>query len=254
MSTHTHRMRSLWMGLAFAAVLFPAALTTPAIAHAATRTGGVPSPPGDLYEPPHPLPHAPPGTLIWAKRVKGLTLNPPAAIWQILYHSRSRTGHDIAVSGFAIVPTAPGRMATDPSTPGRMAPQDSATNAHRHTRSETTFRRSADSSSSVARYSSPPTTRASAPPVSRPDLSALAEAHAGARQHPRRRNPPRCRNSGKVVVAGHSQGGAAALMSAEQAPTYAPELDLVGVAARHPASSSRPWSTTSQPRPLGGST
>ena len=107
MSPHIYRLRSLWMGLALAAVLVPAALTTATIADASTRSAGVPSPPGDLYEPPHPLPLAPPGTLIWAKKVKGLTLNPPATIWQILYHSRSRTGHDIPVSGFAIVPTAP---------------------------------------------------------------------------------------------------------------------------------------------------
>ena len=41
-------------------------------------------------------------------------------------------------------------------------------------------------------------------------------------------------NLGEVVVAGHSQGGAAALLSAEQAPKYAPELNLVGVAALAP--------------------
>src|SRR6478752_5626471 len=102
MSTHTCRLRSLWIGLALAAMPIPTTLTTPAIADAATRSADVPSPPGDLYAPPHPLPHAPPGTLIWAKKVKGLTLNPPSTIWQVLYHSQSRTGHDIAVSGFAI--------------------------------------------------------------------------------------------------------------------------------------------------------
>ena len=107
LNTHTRRPRSLWIGVALAAVLVASALMTPPIADASTRSAGVPSPRGDLYEPPHPLPLAPPGTLIWAKKFKGLTLNPPSTIWQILYHSRSRTGHDIAVSGFAIVPKAP---------------------------------------------------------------------------------------------------------------------------------------------------
>ena len=62
--------------------------------------------PGDLYSPPDPLDPAPPGTLIWAEEVGGLQLNPPASVWRMLYHSRSRDDRDIAVSGFAIVPTA----------------------------------------------------------------------------------------------------------------------------------------------------
>ena len=66
---------------------------------------GPPAPNGNLYQPPKPLPHRPPGTLIWAEKVP-LPLNPPATVWQILYHSRSLAGKDIAVSGFAIVPTS----------------------------------------------------------------------------------------------------------------------------------------------------
>src|SRR4051794_40296325 len=100
MSAHPYRLRALWMGLGLTGVLMAPALTTAAIAQATTRSAGVAPPPGDLYEPPHPLPNAPPGTLIWAKKVKGLTLNPPSSSWQIRYHSQSRTGHDIAVSGF----------------------------------------------------------------------------------------------------------------------------------------------------------
>jgi hypothetical protein len=44
--------------------------------------------------------------LIWAERVE-LELNPPATIWRILYHSRDSINHDIAVSGFAVVPDSP---------------------------------------------------------------------------------------------------------------------------------------------------
>ena len=53
-----------------------------------------------------PLPSAPAGTLIWAQRVDQPALDPPGTIWRILYHSRSRTDADIAVSGFAVVPLA----------------------------------------------------------------------------------------------------------------------------------------------------
>jgi hypothetical protein len=66
-------------------------------------SAGPPAPPGDLYTPPRLLPHRAAGALIWAQRVP-LTLNPPATVWRILYDSRSRTGEDIAVAGFAIVP------------------------------------------------------------------------------------------------------------------------------------------------------
>jgi uncharacterized membrane protein HdeD (DUF308 family)/alpha-beta hydrolase superfamily lysophospholipase len=42
--------------------------------------------------------------------------------------------------------------------------------------------------------------------------------------------------SSRFAVAGHSQGGHAAMFAGEHAATYAPELDLVGVAALAPAS------------------
>ena len=54
--------------------------------------------------PPRRLPLKPAGTLIWAQKVP-LPLNPPATVWRILYHSRSLSGKDIAVSGCALVPT-----------------------------------------------------------------------------------------------------------------------------------------------------
>ncbi len=42
--------------------------------------------------------------------------------------------------------------------------------------------------------------------------------------------------SSRFAVAGHSQGGHAAMFTGQRPPTYAPELDLVGVAALAPAS------------------
>jgi hypothetical protein len=66
-----------------------------------------PAPVGDLYHPPTPLPAMSPGSLIWAEKVRQPPLNPPGTIWRFLYHSRSRTGTDIAVSAFAIVPVVP---------------------------------------------------------------------------------------------------------------------------------------------------
>ena len=234
MRTPTHRLRSLWIGLAVTSVLIPTTLTTPAIAHAATRSAGVPSPPGDLYEPPRPLPVAPPGTLIWAKRVKGLTLNPPAAIWQILYHSQSLAGHDIAVSGFAIVPTAP---APDGDRPvyawahGTAGLGDQCAPSHKIRDNLPPFGGQQVERGAVlvaTDYEGLGTPGLPTGPVG------LAEAHAVLDSIRAIATLPGVGTPGKVVVAGHSQGGAAALMSAEQAPTYAPELNLVGAAALAP--------------------
>jgi pimeloyl-ACP methyl ester carboxylesterase len=50
---------------------------------------------------------------------------------------------------------------------------------------------------------------------------------------------PPSRADSPVVIYGHSQGGHAALMAAEIAPTYAPELDVVGTIAAAPRASSR---------------
>jgi pimeloyl-ACP methyl ester carboxylesterase len=46
---------------------------------------------------------------------------------------------------------------------------------------------------------------------------------------------PAAHASDRVLVAGHSQGGQAALFAGELAPSYAPELDVLGVAAAAPA-------------------
>jgi hypothetical protein len=72
---------------------------------AVTHASGItpPAPRGDRCQPPRPLPRRPPGTLIWAQRLP-LPLTPAATVWRILYHSRSHTGKDIAVSGLALVP------------------------------------------------------------------------------------------------------------------------------------------------------
>src|SRR5205823_5163003 len=52
-----------------------------------------------------------------------------------------------------------------------------------------------------------------------------------------------------VVVAGHSQGGQAALFAGEIAPVYAPDLDVRGVAALAPATEVNTLFALDQTRP-----
>ncbi len=234
MSIVIRRWRSPWTGLALAAVLVASAVTTAPIANASTASAGVPTPPGDLYAPPRPLPVAPPGSLIWAKQFKGLTLNPPATIWRILYHSRSRTDHDIAVSGFAIIPTAPAPAGGRPVyawAHGTAGLGDRCAPSHEIRDNLPPYGGQQLERGAVlvaTDYQGLGTPGVPTGPVGR------AEAHAVLDSIRAVAGLPDVGDLGDVVIAGHSQGGAAALLSAEQAPEYAPELDLVGVAALAP--------------------
>jgi len=95
-------------GLAAACAICPFVLGSALLAACGSSRPTVvttPSSAARFYLLPHPLPRRPAGTLIRAERVP-LPLHPPATIWRILYHSRSASGRDMAVSGFAIVPAS----------------------------------------------------------------------------------------------------------------------------------------------------
>ena len=100
-------MKTVRVGIMIGVFALVAACGSSAHPESSANGPRVPTPPSNLYQPPNPLPAPPAGTLIWAQRVTGLPLHPPATIWRILYHSRNRDDHDIAVSGFAIAPNAP---------------------------------------------------------------------------------------------------------------------------------------------------
>lgn len=194
-----------------------------------------PAPPGDLYKPPRPLPKKPAGTLIWAQKVTRPTLNPPATIWRILYHSRSRTGDDIAVSGFAIVPKAPA-----PSG----APRPVYAWAHGTVGQGDRCAPSHEIRDSLPPYGGQQLERGAV--LVATDYEALgtpgvptytdgaAEGHAVLDSVRAVAELPGVGSPGPVVIAGISQGGAAALWAAQLAPTYSPDLDVRGVVALAP--------------------
>jgi pimeloyl-ACP methyl ester carboxylesterase len=186
------------------------------------------------YEPPSPLPAAPPGTLIRAQRVD-LPLNPPATVWRILYHSRSLSGRDIAVSGFAIVPAAAtsgdvrqvfawahGSMGqADRCAPSRhlrenLPPYGGQLIAHGVALVATDYE-------GLGTPGEPTT------------YVGIAEGHAVLDSIRALRALPSVGKLGPVVLAGHSQGGGAALWAAQLARTYAPDLNVHGVLALAPA-------------------
>jgi dienelactone hydrolase len=198
--------------------------------------GGVapPAPRGSLYAPPRPLPRRPAGTLIWAQKLP-LPLNPPATPWRILYHSRSRTGQDIAVSGFAIVPAI--------AAPGGARPVYAW--AHGSAGQADRCAPSRDVRDNLPPYGGQLVAQGVAlvatdyqglgTPGEPTVNDGIAEGHAILDSVRAIRQLPRAGTLGPVVIAGQSQGGGAALWAAELARSYAPALDLRGVLAFAPA-------------------
>lgn len=192
------------------------------------------APTGDLYRPPNPLPAGRPGQLIWAAQVTGLPIHPSSRVWRILYHSQTRTGRDVAVSGIAIVPTsaAPqgGRevYAWGHGTVGqgdRCAP-------------------SKDVLANLPPYGGEQLERGGVVVATDYDglgtpgiptyLDSVAEGRAMLDSVRAVAALPGVGALGPVVLAGHSQGGTAALFAAQIAATYAPELAVRATVAVAP--------------------
>jgi alpha-beta hydrolase superfamily lysophospholipase len=214
-----------------------AALAGLAACGSATRTNGAKplSSGADFYQPPRPLPTRPPGTLIRAETVLQPPLNPPATIWRILYHSRNLSGGDVAVSGFAIVPTSPAPTAARAVyawAHGSAGQADRCAPSH-------------DIGSNLPPYGGELVGHGVAlvatdyqglgTPGEATTYVGIAEGHAVLDSVRAAAQLPGVGKLGPVVIAGHSQGGGAALWAAQLARSYAPLLDVRGVLALAPA-------------------
>ncbi len=76
--------------------------STPAKALAYEKSDSLP--PGTFYEVPTPLPPGKPGALIRSREAYDFNLPTGARAIRVLYHSRSATGKDVAVSGVVLLP------------------------------------------------------------------------------------------------------------------------------------------------------
>jgi pimeloyl-ACP methyl ester carboxylesterase len=185
---------------------------------------------GDFYTPPDPLPLGKPGDLIRVDPVEDASRD-DVDTYRVMYHTRSKDGVDIAATGLIFVPrtSAPEGgwpiVASLHGTDGMIS--DCA-----------------------------PSRDTSTVPLSRPepDYVVAAPDYTGlgptGQVHPYISGIPEGRSTIDLVRAVHrlatvpvrdewvayglSQGGHAAVFTAEIAPTYAPELDLRGVIALAP--------------------
>src|SRR4051812_43103731 len=187
----------------------------------------------DFYTPPPNMPQKAPGTLI---RSTPITAPSGARAWKGLYPSRSVDGRDIPVSGVVVVPTSAAPKGGRPvvtwahGTAG-LADQCAPSKAADAASAVPYVKQFVDAGYVVAAtdYEGLGTPGVHPYLVGESEGRSVLDAARAARA---------LSGSGagdRVLVAGHSQGGEAALFAGELAQTYAPELDVLGVAAAAPA-------------------
>ena len=209
------------------------------VAVAAAAANGAPggklpreAPTGDAFYRPRGLHSGRPGDVVWTAPIIA-----PAGSrgWKILYHSQALDGHDIAVSGVVIVPTSKIPSGGRPviswahGTHGladACAPSKALDIAYRIPGIKD-FIKQGDIVVATD-YEGLGT------PGEHPYLVGESEARGVLDIVRAVRQLPGSGASATTLVYGHSQGGQAALFAGQIAPSYAPELHLLGVTAVAP--------------------
>ncbi len=185
-----------------------------------------------FYTPPAPLPSADPGDLIWSAPFKGI---PGAKAWKVLYHSRAIDGSDVAVSGVVVAPTEPAPASGRPVISWAHGTHGIADNCAPSRTADMVSRLPSIGKVVAQGYVVVATDyEGLGTPGTHPYLVGESEARsvldiAWAAQH-----LPGTDANAQTFVWGQSQGGQAALFAGEIAPTYAPDLDLLGIVSGAP--------------------
>jgi alpha-beta hydrolase superfamily lysophospholipase len=192
-------------------------------------------PPEGFYAVPDPLPPGPPGALVRATPIAGPPLLPGSRAWAVLYHSRDFDGRDVAVSGLVVVP------------PGAAPPGGRPLVVWGHG-SVGLADRCAPSRGGVMAAFGPwlgdqlqqdlvvtaTDYQGLGTPGPARSLIGLSAGRAVLDVARAARGLQAAGAGRRVVLAGHSEGGHAVLWAAELARSYAPELQVLGVAATAP--------------------
>jgi pimeloyl-ACP methyl ester carboxylesterase len=220
-----HRARVV--AVAVAALTFALVTVSPGAA------GAAPADDESFYQPPSPLPHRAPGTII---RSAPIAAPPGAQAWKVLYHSRAADGHDTAVSGVVVAPEGKAPKGGRPVVSwahGTTGLADQCAPSTRPAVASTLpyVRQLLDAGDVVAAtdYEGLGT------PGEHPYLVGQSEGRNVLDVARAARNLQDAGGSDRVLVVGHSQGGQSALFAGELASSYAPELHVLGVVAAAPA-------------------
>jgi pimeloyl-ACP methyl ester carboxylesterase len=189
-----------------------------------------------FYRTPDPLVAAPPGTMIRSEKLPA-SADPgvDANVYRVLYHSRSITGKDIAVSGVIAVPLQAPTSGGYPIVTWAHATTgiaDSCAPSRQPTTGIGYLQSWIDAGYVVAATDYEGLGTAGVHPylVGGSEGRSVLDAARAARHF------VGSRASDSVVIEGHSQGGHAALFAGQLAHTYAPELHVVGTVALAPVS------------------
>jgi uncharacterized membrane protein HdeD (DUF308 family)/pimeloyl-ACP methyl ester carboxylesterase len=190
--------------------------------------------PGPFYTPPSPLPPGPHGTLIREQLIPHLIQG--AKTYRVLYKTTGFDGHPAAASGLVIVPEGPvpkGGRNVIAFTHGTLGvSRDCAPSLHTNVLERVIeglgqFLAAGDVIAATD-YQGLGTPGPNAYLVGRVEgMNALDAVRAAHRL-------PEADAGVRFAVWGHSQGGQASLFTGQLAPSYVPELHLVGVAAGAP--------------------
>jgi pimeloyl-ACP methyl ester carboxylesterase len=188
------------------------------------------APTGDaFYEPPSPLPNGKPGDIIWSDAV---TSRDGSTLHKVLYLSSTVAGEPTAVSGLIWVPDA---VATDAPVLSYAHGTTGLGDQCAPSRNEGNGESASIAAPFLERGFIVVATdyEGSGTPGVHPYVVGLSEARSTLDIIRAARNMTE--TSGQSIVWGHSQGGGAALITAEIAPTYAPDTNVVGSVAGAPA-------------------
>ena len=194
-----------------------------------------PDAPGEFYSAPDPLPEGPPGTIIRSEVIVGF--RPGATAYRVLYTSTGYDGNPTAVSGFVLVPEgeppADGRKVVA-YTHGTVGVASNCAPSLVTSQEQPLFVEGGDDLLAAGYVVAASDYQGLGTPGPHPYLVGESEGMNALDSVRAARNLSEAGADNDFVVWGHSQGGHAALFTAQLAASYAPELTLVGVAAGAP--------------------
>lgn len=193
-----------------------------------------PDDPGPFYTAPSPLPDVPLGTILRQEEIAGF--HPDATSYRVLYMSTGFDGSPTAVSGLVVVPDAPapadGRKIVA-FTHGTVGVQPNCAPSALGTEAVAAFE-GLDEFVAAGYVVAATDYQGLGTQGPHPYLVGDAEAMQALDSVRAAQELPEAEAGNDVVVWGHSQGGHASLFTGEVAPSYAPELNLLGIAAGAP--------------------
>lgn len=194
-----------------------------------------PGEPGAFYTPPDPLPTAEPGTVLRTEVLEGYVEG--ATTHRVLYLSTDLDGEPTAVSGLVFVPDGPappGGRAVIAYTHGTVGVTPRCAPSLQEESNHPLFIEGGRELLAEGYVIAASDYQGLGTPGTHPYLVGAVEARNALDSVRAAQQVPDAQTSDRVVVWGHSQGGHAALFTGQEAADYAPELEILGVAAGGP--------------------